>query len=109
MIIKANSLEEASQIAIDSFGSKKDFEIYTISPAKKLLGFIKLKGTYKVVLKKIINEKQNYIKDGYIEISSGKLTVKNPVNCSNYAKIIANNPNVNIYKNSIKKYALQRA
>lgn len=101
MIIKANSTEEALKIAVNSLGLKENFEIKIISPVKNILGF-KLKGKYEVVLKKNINDIKNYKKDGYVEISSGEIKIRNPENSNNYAKIIANNPNVEIYKNGIK-------
>jgi len=106
LIVSAESIEEAMIEAENRFKcDRENLKVHTIkSPCSKFWGLIKIKGEYRIEY--IIPRQKKKIKksgiDGHVVIISGKVKVKDPIGEGRYASIIVDDPNTEIYVNSVK-------
>jgi len=103
MLFKAKSVKDAVSEAEKLYKcDKKQLKVYIVkSPGKNFWGKVKASGEYEIEPIGPPNEYpvKQQSRDGYVEISSGKATVTDPVQEGRYATIIINDPQIDVYVN----------
>lgn len=108
MFISAYSVKEAVLEAERVYKcDRKQLAVYTIEPPNnRLWGIFKKPGKYKVEPIDQKNEKlsEKEERDGYAEITSGRIEVTNPLTEGRYASIIIDDPQIDVYINGNRAF-----